>query len=339
MTSALQPYLAAIEKELRAALTSPRDDLQPFYDMLAYHLGWLDAGFRPVSAETGKRVRPLLCLLACEAAGGDWHSALPAAAALELVHNFSLIHDDIEDRSDTRRGRTTLWRLWGLSQGINAGDGMLVLASQALSGIRECGSDPALTLDCINILHDTVLSLCHGQYLDIAFEAHLDVSEELYLQMIGGKTASLLAASAQLGAAIGQAGGAVEHYRQFGWQLGMAFQMVDDILGIWGDSSVTGKPAAADILNRKMTLPVIFALRSTPLGSELIDLYRQDHLGAENISLAMSILHRVQAREYTQQLAARYEASALIDLAAASPREPAATHLRALASSLTGRQK
>ena len=143
----------------------------------------------------------------------------------------------------------------------------------------------------------------------------------------------------QVGTAIGRAGEAEVQYRQFGWQLGMPVQMVDDILGIWGDPAVTGKPAAADILNRKMTLPIIYALRDTPLGGELLELYRQDHLSAEDISLAVSILDRVHAREYTQQLAARYEASALIDLAAASPREPAATHLRALANSLTGRQK
>ncbi len=206
MTLALQPYLAAIEEELRVILSAPRDNLQPFYNMLAYHLGWLDAGFQPVSAEAGKRVRPLLCLLACEAAGGDWCKALPAAAALELVHNFSLIHDDIEDRSDTRRGRSTLWRLWGVPHGINAGDGMLVLASQALSRLSERGTDVGLTLDCTRILHATILSLCHGQYMDIAFEGRLDVSEALYLEMIDGKTASLIAASAQLGAAIGRAG-------------------------------------------------------------------------------------------------------------------------------------
>jgi geranylgeranyl diphosphate synthase type I len=339
MSSPFQPYLDAIDRELRAALTAPRDDLRPFYDMFAYHLGWLDADLRPVAAETGKRLRPLLCLLACEAVGGDWRTALPAAAALELVHNFSLVHDDIEDRSDTRRGRRTLWRLWGLPQGINAGDGMLVLGFQALSRTRACDSDPELAVACIGILHETVLSLCHGQYLDIAFEGRLDVSQEQYLEMIGGKTASLLAASAELGAVIGGARGEEAHYREFGWQLGMAFQMVDDTLGIWGNSSVTGKPAADDICNRKMTLPVIYALRDTPLAGELLQLYSQDRLSAEDVSLAVSILDRVQARQYTQQHAAQYEAGALAALAAAQPAEPAATHLRILARSLTERHK
>jgi len=198
MTTDLQPYLTAIEEELRYSIAAPSDDLVSFYNMMAYHLGWLDGQFRPVQAASGKRIRPLLCLLTCEAAGGDWHKALPAAAALELVHNFSLIPDDIEDNSSTRRGRTPLWKLWGLPQGINAGDGMLVLACQALLRLNDRGVDSATTLAAIHLLYQTILALCQGQYLDIAFEGRLDVSEEAYLRMIGGKTASLFAASTQM---------------------------------------------------------------------------------------------------------------------------------------------
>jgi geranylgeranyl diphosphate synthase type I len=333
----LPGYLLAMEQELRAVIAPPQGDLTPFYNMLAYHLGWINERFQPAQADSGKRIRPLLCLLACQAAGGDWHAALPAAAALELVHNFSLIHDDIEDNSPTRRGRPTVWTLWGLPQGINAGDGMLALAHRALLRCQEM--DPALVLEAMDILDQTVLSLCHGQFLDIASEGKLDLTEEAYLTVIGGKTASLLAASPQLGALLAGAGAQAEHYRQFGWNLGLAFQMVDDILGIWGDPAVTGKPAADDISGHKMTLPVIYCLRSTPLGEELAALYRQENLSEGDVALILRILERAGAREYARGRAARSESGALAALDAARPQEPAAGALRELARSLTARVK
>lgn len=332
-----QACLAAIEQEMRAAVASPRSDLTPFHNMLAYHLGWVDERFQPTKTDSGKRIRPLLCLLACQAAGGDWHAALPPAAAIELVHNFSLIHDDIEDNSPTRRGRPTVWKIWGLSQGINVGDGMLTLAHMAI--LRSQAQSPAAAPAAMDILHRAVLSLCHGQYLDIHFEGRLDVTEELYLAMIGGKTASLLAASAQLGALLGESGAQAEHYRQFGYELGLAYQMIDDLLGIWGEPAVTGKPAADDIVSRKMTLPVIHTLRSSPLGEELAALYRQERLAAADVVLAVGILERSGAREYTRQLAAQHQSSSLRALDAAQPREPAAGALRELAQALTARLK
>ena len=337
MIPELPGYLLAIEQELRAVIAPPQADLTPFYNMLAYHLGWMDERFQPAQADSGKRIRPLLCLLACQATGGDWHAALPAAAALELVHNFSLIHDDIEDNSSTRRGRPTVWTVWGLPQGINAGDGMLALAHRAL--LRCQKRDPALALAAMDILDQTVLSLCHGQFLDIAIEGNLDLTEGAYLTMIGGKTASLLAASPQLGALLGGAGALSKHYRQFGWHLGLAFQMVDDVLGIWGDPKVTGKPAADDIVSRKMTLPVVYTLRSSPLSEELAALYRQEHLSEADVQLALGILERSGARDYTQGQARRHESGALAALDAAQPRESAVGALRELAQSLTARIK
>ncbi|MBC7234108.1 MAG: polyprenyl synthetase family protein [Chloroflexi bacterium] len=333
-----QPYLIALEEELRQVLAVPLHGLAPLYHMMAYHLGWLDEHFQPLQGSTGKRIRPLLCLLACEAAGGDWHNALPAAAAVELVHNFSLIHDDIEDNSTTRRGRTTLWALWGLAQGINVGDAMYTLAHQALTRLRDRGTEPPLILAAVEILDKACLELCHGQYLDLAYESHLEVTEEAYLQMIGGKTAALLAASTQLGALIAEAGEQTEHYRLFGWYLGLAFQMVDDILGIWGDPATTGKSAADDIRNRKITLPILFALRSE-VGEALAALYRQETLSDADIQRAVALLDRAGARDYVQERAAFYEARALAALDAARAREPVASALRDLATSLTSRQK
>lgn len=339
MSTDLQPYLTAIEEELRRIVSAPTESVAPFYNMMAYHLGWLDQQFRPIEAYSGKRIRPLLCLLACEAAGGDWRWALPAAAALELVHNFSLVHDDIEDNSTTRRGRPTVWTVWGLPHGVNVGDGMLALARLAMARLCDCGTDTTIVLKAMLILDQTCVNLCQGQSLDIAYEGSLDVTEESYLQMIGGKTAALIAASTQLGALVAGVGDKTEHYRQFGWHLGLAFQMVDDILGIWGDPTTTGKPAADDIRSRKMTLPIIFALRAGDQGKELADLYSKKCLSDEDVSRAVALLERVGARQYVQGLAAQYEATALAALDAAAARQPAAEHLRNLAISLTARQK
>jgi len=339
MTVDLTMYLTAIEDELRAIVSAPEDTVAPLYNIMAYHLGWLDQDSNPAEAYSGKRLRPLLCLLACQAAGGDWHQALPAAAALELVHNFSLIHDDIEDNSPTRRGRPSVWTVWGLAHGVNVGDSMLVLARLALSRLTGLGLEPSTVLGAVIALDATLLQLCQGQYLDIAGEGDVNSTEESYLRMIGGKTAALIAGSTQLGALIGRAGDKTDSYRQFGWHLGLAFQMVDDILGIWGDPKTTGKPAASDIKSRKMTLPVIFALQAGDEGKKLADLYRREHLSNEDIAQAMAILESVGARQYVQQRSAQYERNALAALDAAGARPPAEEHLRSLATSLTSRQK
>jgi geranylgeranyl diphosphate synthase type I len=346
MTADYGAYLKAVEAEMQQLLSDANERLRPLYSMLAYHLGWVDAQARPNHTESGKRVRPLLCLLCCEAAGGDWRQALPAAAGLELIHNFSLIHDDIEDNSPTRRGRPTVWVLWGLPHGINVGDTMLMLARLAVGRLSRCGIEPCVTLQAMDVLDRTCLQLCQGQYLDIAGEGNLDTSEEAYLEMIGSKTAALLAASTQIGALIGRScmpdGGGVQDtlhfYRQFGWHLGLAFQMVDDLLGIWGDPAVTGKPAADDLRNRKMTLPVIFALRHCRRRKRLARIYEHESLDDKQLAQAVAILDEAGAQPYVQQLAAQHTANAMAALDAAVAREPAAMHLRELSASLAGRR-
>jgi geranylgeranyl diphosphate synthase type I len=332
-------YLQAVEDEMRQFLSAPDERLHPLYSMMAYHLGWVNAQGHSIKSDSGKRVRPLLCLLCCEAAGGDWQRALFAAASLELIHNFSLIHDDIEDNSPTRRGRPTVWALWGLPHGINVGDTMLMLARLALGRQSGRGVEPGITLQAMRILDQTCLQLCQGQYLDIVGEGHLDMSEAAYLEMIGGKTAALLAASTQMGALIGGAQDTLESYRQFGWHLGLAFQMVDDLLGIWGDPAVTGKSAADDLRNHKMTLPVIVGLRNGRKGEELATIYGKAVLGDKDLAQAVAILDEAGAQQYVQALARQHAASAMAALDASAPRSPAAAHLRDLTNSLTSRRK
>ncbi|MDA0246228.1 MAG: polyprenyl synthetase family protein [Chloroflexi bacterium] len=194
MLPAIQAELKAV---LRAEIHPPVDHL---HGMMQYHMGWLDEQFEPLESNAGKQIRPLLCLLACHAAGGDWRQALPAAAAVELLHNFSLIHDDIEDNSPTRRGRATSWRIWGVPLAINAGDAMFSVAHLALNRLVQRGVSADIIVRALRRFDETCLALTQGQQADMLFESRTEVSVEEYVAMITGKTSVLLALCAELGA-------------------------------------------------------------------------------------------------------------------------------------------
>src|SRR5215211_4520855 len=264
----LKPLLSSIEAELQRQifrLDAPRT--KPFHEMLTYHMGWTGEGAGP--AATGKRLRPLLLLLTCLASNGasrqanaveTWQSALPAAAAVELVHNFSLVHDDIQDNSEKRRGRPTTWVKWGMPMAINVGDALFVISNQAIVGLK--GNYPAeMVVNAAEILHNTCLDLTRGQFLDMSYEERKDLAVEDYWPMISGKTAALLSACCHIGALLG-GGDEIKQdaYRAFGHYLGLAFQVQDDILGIWGDEAMTGKSAASDLIEGKNSLPVLAGL-------------------------------------------------------------------------------
>src|SRR5574342_543573 len=158
----MDEYLAAVEAELREIIVSPDPCYDAYYGMFRYHLGWTNEHFANIDADVGKRIRPLVCLVACEALGGNWHRALPVAAAIELVHNFSLIHDDIEDNSDMRRGRRALWKMWGLAQGLNAGDGMFVLSRLTLGRMPQRGLSVQKWAAVSSEFDAATLALCQG---------------------------------------------------------------------------------------------------------------------------------------------------------------------------------
>jgi geranylgeranyl diphosphate synthase type I len=342
LQEALDQFLPQIERELQRVVQAPHHSLGAYYGMMRYHLGWVDGNLQPVEADSGKRLRPMLCLLCCEAAGGDPEQALPAAAALELVHNFSLVHDDIQDASKTRRGRRTVWDIWGQAQGINVGDGLFVLARQALHRLGERNVPLQRQHAAIIALDEACLALCEGQYFDMIFEDHVDVDLDQYLWMIRHKTAALLAASAQLGAIIATFDETqIDDYHRFGENLGMAFQIQDDILGTWGDPSVTGKSAATDIRDRKKTLPVVYALRhriDPEAVLALAELYAPgDPLDENEIRCALALLDRVGARAYAEEMAEAYYHQAIHDLERTRIENEAQTRLRALAASLLGR--
>lgn len=251
--------LSQIELELQrqvSRLDSPRT--KPFHEMLTYHMGWTGEGAGPEA--TGKRIRPLLVLLCAAACGADWQPALPAAAAVELVHNFSLVHDDIQDNSDKRRGRPTTWVKWGAPMAINVGDVLFVMSNQAIMDLKK-NYQAEMVVRAAEILHNTCLDLTRGQFLDMSYEERNDLGAEDYWPMVAGKTAALLSACCHIGALLGGADEAKqEAYRSFGHYLGLAFQVQDDILGIWGDEAMTGKSAASDLVEGKNSLPVLAGL-------------------------------------------------------------------------------
>ncbi len=344
---AFERLLPLIEADLQTALAPAHPALEPYYGMMRYHLGWLDEQFQPQPANSGKRLRPLLCLLSSEALGGDVQQALPAASALELVHNFSLVHDDIQDNSRFRRGRRAVWDVWGAAQGINVGDGLFVLARLAVHRLAERGVPLPRQQAATVALDQACLALCEGQFLDLTFEDRLDVDLEQYLWMIRHKTAALLAASTQIGALLATDDeGAVERFHRFGENLGLAFQIQDDILGVWGDERLTGKSVASDIQTKKKALPAVYALNQShdrEAAQALAALYsREGPLDAQATRQALSIVDRVGAREYAEEMATRYYQQALESLAPikpqAKPQAIALAELRRMAASLLGRQ-
>ena len=303
LPSAFDRYRSAIDAEVRSALATYT---APLYDMLRYHLGWIDAQGRPADGTAGKALRPTLCLLACEALGDGYAQALPAAAAIELVHNFSLIHDDVQDDDRERRHRPTVWAIWGKPQAINAGTAMRVLASLTLLRLGDHGVPAEVQLEAQRLLDESCLRLIEGQYLDISFEGRLDVGLDEYLQMIGLKTAALISCALEVGALLaGSDRSTREAFRELGHNLGLAFQIRDDVLGIWGDEAKTGKPAGSDIRRRKKSLPIIYALERAPDGARevLAGFYRGGAVDDEAVATVLGILDGIGARAKAQALA------------------------------------
>ncbi len=327
--------LPSIEIELQrqvARLDQPRT--QPFHAMLTYHMGWTGEGAGPEAA--GKRIRPLMVLLTTAACGADWRPSLPAAAAVELVHNFSLVHDDIQDNSPKRRGRPTAWVRWGAPMAINVGDALFVLSNQAMLDLLT--SHSAVTVArAASILHDTCLDLTRGQFLDMSYEERQDLTVDDYWPMVGGKTAALLSACCHIGALLGGADEAKqEAYRSFGYELGLAFQVQDDILGIWGDEALTGKSAASDLVEGKNSLPVLYGLSQN---GKFAARWKQGPIQHEEVKLVAQWLVDEGGYDHTQNEAERWTARAIQNLEAAQPMGEAGRTLTGLANKLLKRKQ
>lgn len=305
----LDVLIADTESEIVRVIEMVQDErTHELYTMVRYHLGLDQGGSR------GKRIRPLLGLLAYESLTGEHTRALPGAAAVELGHNFSLVHDDIEDRDVERHHRATLWMVFGQAQAINTGDTLFTLSRMALYRLTELGFSDAKVLDLMRLYDETCLALCEGQFMDIWSAEHDDrLSVDFYFDMIGRKTAALIAASVQAGAMLATDDeDVVEAYRGFGWSLGVAFQLNDDLLGIWGDEQTTGKEPS-DLAKHKKTLPIIYALESAPATevSRLKELLATPEPTSEQIGEARQILERCGARDYTRARAREQRDEAL----------------------------
>ena len=288
---------------LAPALRAAVDRLDDHSRLVAsYHLGWCDAEGRPLEANPGKAVRPGLTLLTCEAVSGRADDALCGAVAVELVHNFSLIHDDLMDRDTERRHRPTVWAVWGDPTAVLVGDAMLSLAHEV---VDESGSPYAR--DAGRALAVATRELIRGQVLDVAFEHRDDVGLVECMDMAAGKTGALLEVSAALGAILGGAPAPlVAAYRRYGAELGLAFQLVDDLLGIWGWPERTGKPVFSDLRARKKTMPIVWSLEhGGAAGRELAAWLGTPHDGLtdtdESLRHAADLVERSGGRQWATQ--------------------------------------
>jgi geranylgeranyl diphosphate synthase type I len=323
-----------IEQDLKTTCQSLNEyHAESIAHILSYHLGWQADGQQIM----GKRVRPLLTLLSCAAVGGDWKAALPVSSSIELIHNFSLIHDDIEDGSETRRGMTTIWKRWGIPRAINIGDAVFILARLSAHRMRDYGVPAEAILRVFEVLDHACLNLTIGQDSDLNFESRKDVTEEEYLTMIEGKTSALLAASTSCGGIVAQANSnSIETLRKFGHHLGLAFQIRDDILGIWGESQKTGKSSGDDLRARKKTLPIIYGLR---ISSEFTQLWNSGEVDSSHIESMRGALDGSEVLAYSEAQSEKHTNNALEAIQSLKNGNFATEQMMDLATSLVNRQK
>jgi geranylgeranyl diphosphate synthase type I len=303
MTAVLPIQVTAARDLVEPALRRAVDELAPAMRTIArYHFGWADECGRETHGGGGKALRPALTLLSAQAAGATASTGVPAAVAVELVHNFSLLHDDVMDNDTERRHRPTAWTVFGVPAAILAGDALLTLAVETVRrGYHQTGSE---VVGCLN---EAVQDLIVGQSSDVDFERRTDVTLAECLAMAAGKTGALMRCASSIGAlAVGADQHTVRLLAEFGEHLGLAFQLVDDLLGIWGSPNVTGKPALADLRSRKKSVPVVAALNSgTAAASRLAELYFQPHqpdqVDDEAALIAMAdLVERAGARAWTE---------------------------------------
>ncbi|OON81465.1 polyprenyl synthetase [Streptomyces tsukubensis] len=322
----------AVEPELRAAVESLPGSMRR---VGRYHFGWEHADGSPARGQSGKAVRPALVLAAVRALGGSPSLAVRAAAAVELTHNFTLLHDDVIDHDVTRRHRATAWTVFGETDAILAGDAFQALAQSLLAKDRHPASSAAA-----GRLASCVIELCAGQHADAALEARSpsDVTLDECLAMAESKTGALLGCASAMGALYANADGEkVAALDAFGREAGLAFQLIDDIIGIWGDPEHTGKPAGADLLARKKSLPVVAALTSgTSAGTEIARWYSGPPEEMDPVRMA-SAIEKAGGRDWAQFHAADRMSRAVFQLSQAVPEPEKAGELLALAEFVTRR--
>ena len=334
----LNKYARDIDDTIKRVLA---DTPYFMHGVISYHFGWVDQTFKPASFSRGKMFRPTLNLLVFEAVRGDHHGALPAAAAIEMIHNFSLIHDDIEDDDLERRGRPAAWTVWGKPRMINAGDFLYSLSFKALSQLDPRKFPPETILAVHRLINQACLELTLGQDLDLSFETLQEVSTEMYIDMVYKKTGALVEAAVLSGVVLATSEESlIQNYHTFAQNIGIAFQIRDDILGIWGDVAQTGKSSVNDLQRKKKTLPIIYMLdqSSGARGQKLRGYYAHPQpLSDEAVEFVRESLDLVDAYDYAQGVAHSYREKAFGALEKINISNQAQSELEVIAKFLVDR--
>ncbi|MQF64600.1 polyprenyl synthetase family protein [SAR202 cluster bacterium AC-409-J13_OGT_754m] len=304
--SILTRYGQIIQESLISSIPSSQLEL---FSPLRYHMGWETPIGEHIQnpSNQGKSLRSALCLFASEALNGDWKQSIPAAVAIDLIHNFSLIHDDIQDGDITRRNMPTLWYVWGHNKAILAGNVMHALAYKTALTLVNKGISHKKAMDTSRLLAESSLSMIRGQCLDLNFEKVTEISVEQYLEMIRLKTGTLIACSLEIGALLASANHIqMRRFSEYGGHIGKLFQIRDDVLGIWGDSKKTGKATANDIRRKKKSLPIVYAFNKAK-GQALISLnriYQKESVTEIEVEEVLNILDQLEAQQFASSLVA-----------------------------------
>lgn len=297
-------YRSYVEQALAERVPAAAE--HPVNIPLRYHLGWADRDGTPSAtpASQGKALRPTLCIFACDAFQGQPERAAPAAAALELIHNFSLVHDDIQDEGAERRHQPTVWAIWGTAPALAAGDAMQSLGDRA--ALYDCAGIPAHTAIRVSgLLTNSCLEMIEGQCRDLQFEQRSAIAADEYLDMIALKTGALIRCSLEIGAAIAtDDADTIREVARFGRAVGRLFQIRDDYLGIWGDEAITGKSADSDIVQRKKSYPIVYAFQEATgaARAELLRLYALETMDEQDVGRVLEVLEGIGAARQTDHL-------------------------------------
>lgn len=301
----IQKYLLIIENKLQENWSKFSSQI-PVHFITAYHMGWVDENFQPlVEIKGGKRLRPLFCVLINQMLSGSLNDALEIGSALEFLHNFSLVHDDIQDRDEKRHGRWTVWRIWGEAQAINVGDLLFNMVFQVLTNL----SSPLLLSKSLKEITETIKELIEGQYLDLSFEEKINISLKEYLIMIDKKTAKLFSTSFYLGAFSATYKDNISKvFQEIGRSFGLFFQIADDAIGIWGDPNKTGKNAFSDLWRKKKTYPILYLYSEASEKERLRieEIWKREKVSEKDILYLLDLLDKKRVKEATFNLAERY---------------------------------
>ena len=305
-------YNHALDGELEQTL-SRRQGL--LYNMMLYQLGWADAQGSPLSKPDAPRLHPTLCLISCEVLSGDYRPALPAAAGLELLNTFTLVHADVQDGSPQSGERPSVWWVWGPGQAINVGDGLHALGRTALFRLGERDLPPGKVLKALEVLDEACIRTCEGQYMDMTFQERVDLSVSAYLKMVEGKTSALMSCAMELGALIAtDSQRVIEAFRLCGRKLGIAFQIREDILGLW--AGVENRSPSSEVFNKKKGFPIIRLLEQGDLKTkrQLGAIYFKRVLEPPDVQEMLTLLEEADARKWAQAAAESYLQEAMVAL-------------------------